>query len=294
MLFNTMKIRTLSSLLCCALLLTLSCKTGDNASSSSAPSKSIKELATKEYLFEFGEKKAVPQQDRVEDGADSTNIAVVVEIEAPQDKSVLSNRIREWINEHLSAFCGEFYSEDNADMQKVTDFYGNHLVAELRSTIDGPPIYNGFREAQITVKKIYENNKCVTFAISNNSYTGGAHGSYTYYGATFRKEDGRLFGHDIFNRSFDSNEKLRALLQEGLIKYFEVEDVDELAEYTWDNVTAYRVELPQFGPWFTKEGLCFLYQQYEIAAYVAGTPEVTIPYDKLDGILIPAAAALLK
>lgn len=43
---------------------------------------------------------------------------------------------------------------------------------------------------------------------------------------------------------------------------------------------------PNFG--FTKEGLVFYYNNYEIAPYAAGPTEVLIPYEQLQGLFRPA------
>jgi hypothetical protein len=57
---------------------------------------------------------------------------------------------------------------------------------------------------------------------------------------------------------------------------------------------AYFLPLPQAAPYFTKDGITFVYAQYEIACYAAGMPTFTIPYNKIEGILTSSAAALLQ
>ncbi|MBP5137098.1 MAG: DUF3298 domain-containing protein, partial [Paludibacteraceae bacterium] len=43
-----------------------------------------------------------------------------------------------------------------------------------------------------------------------------------------------------------------------------------------------------------KDGLVFIYGQYEIAAYVYGMPQFTIPYSRLEPLLKEEVLELLK
>ncbi|MDE6438615.1 MAG: RsiV family protein, partial [Muribaculaceae bacterium] len=48
-----------------------------------------------------------------------------------------------------------------------------------------------------------------------------------------------------------------------------------------------------FPPYFMKDGVVFLYQQYEIACYAAGMPACVIPYSALLPFMTPAARELV-
>ena len=54
------------------------------------------------------------------------------------------------------------------------------------------------------------------------------------------------------------------------------------------------IPVPQFPPTFTKNGLVFLYQQYEIGPYAVGMPNFCIPYKKVLPYLTEEAAALVE
>jgi hypothetical protein len=54
-----------------------------------------------------------------------------------------------------------------------------------------------------------------------------------------------------------------------------------------------RIPLPSAAPAFTKKGLAFIYQQYEIAPYAAGMVNFDIAYDKIRPFLTAEAQALL-
>ena len=59
------------------------------------------------------------------------------------------------------------------------------------------------------------------------------------------------------------------------------------------DVQVYNIPLPKNPPYFTQDGLTFVYQQYEIAPYAAGMPTFSIPYDVAKGLLLHAAADLI-
>ena len=159
---------------------------------------------------------------------------------------------------------------------------------------------------------LHDTTHYVTLQNSIEEFHGGAHGSYTYYGQTFRKSDGQRIGYvsiydqdngtfhiehqTLFNDKVETPE-FKALLKEGVGSYFkEMSNGDD--DWTLedmligvDDVNA--LPLPQYPPTFTKDGLSFVYQQYEIAPYAAGLPSFTIPYDKAKPFLTDDARALI-
>lgn len=38
-----------------------------------------------------------------------------------------------------------------------------------------------------------------------------------------------------------------------------------------------QIPFPKYEPYYTEDGVCFIYQQYEIACYAAGRPTFTLP-----------------
>lgn len=89
---------------------------------------------------------------------------------------------------------------------------------------------------------------------------------------------------------------MQSLLLAGLVDYLS----DDEGSVNAENVRDYlflddeTVPFPVWTPHPTEEGLCFVYQQYEIAAYAMGMPSFIIPYDALRPYLTPEAADLLN
>jgi hypothetical protein len=52
--------------------------------------------------------------------------------------------------------------------------------------------------------------------------------------------------------------------------------------------------LPQAAPYFTADGVVFIYQQYEIACYAAGLPNCVISYDLIEPFLTQAGRWLVN
>ncbi|MBR4802861.1 MAG: DUF3298 domain-containing protein [Bacteroidales bacterium] len=237
-----------------------------------------------------------PADSEYKNDDDSVHIIVSLDLDLPEGNSILARRIREWVNEQISANNSQgpmYFEGDQNNSQAMADYYGNEIKKALEETID-PPIFNGYRDVEISTSKIFENPKCVTWMFVVEEYTGGAHGFHSCYGATFRKEDGRMFGHDIVSHNYADEQKLIPMVFDGLCEYFNATKEEVLGEYTDGSLREYLLPLPKYGPWFTSTGVDFQFQQYEIAAYAAGMPGFTIPYDKMEGLLSPAAADLLK
>lgn len=118
----------------------------------------------------------------------------------------------------------------------------------------------------------------VTMLYESYIYTGGAHGGSYCIGQTFSAIDGSMIDLDMFKDG--SIDKILALIKKGLMsQYFEVDSDKEF--YNQLLIEGNKLPLPATSPYFTDNGVCFLYQQYEIAPYAAGMPKCVIPFEDL-------------
>ena len=200
---------------------------------------------------------------------------------------------------------------------------GDSLAVAVRSYIDHEreELQQFFRdnaseyavfEGESQIRKIHETTGYVTYLNTSDFFQGGLHGSHLVIGTTFRKSDGSQIG---YTSTFDeealtfkiTGQRLFKdttapafcqLLKEGVRSYFS-EGMDtictdaDLKDMTLGVEDIDRLPIPQFAPYFTPDGLLFIYQQYEIAPYAVGLPSFTIAYDKLCPFLTDEAAALL-
>ena len=155
------------------------------------------------------------------------------------------------------------------------------------------------------------NERYVTYMTNSEGFMGGAHGFATSSGITFSTKTGRKISYhseyDAPKETFVLKEQtlfkdtesaqFRKIIKEGVRSYFkEYENVvtdSQLKDMLLgiDNVN--NIPLPSNAPFFTKDGLFFSYQQYEIAPYAAGMPSFSVKYDKIRPYLTDEAAELI-
>lgn len=212
---------------------------------------------------------------------------------ANDDNAILVNSIREWISEQM----GGNYEGKLENPEDMLDFYLKDIVKTFKNEYGAGETetpMNLMDHRRIT--KTYENSRLVTWLFHEESYMGGAHGGVVNYGQTFRKSDGRRIGWEVFVSPYDEN--FQKILRQGLVEYFsengERISEEQLSEYLQGEATQYYIPLPQCLPIFQKDGVCFLYNQYEIAAYAAGMPQFVVPYQKLKPLMNATGRRLLE
>ena len=144
-----------------------------------------------------------------------------------------------------------------------------------------------------SLKKDRETERYVVFLSEDYVYMGGAHGGVVGRGPlTFDKKDGHQV-EEFFEPS--SLEAMQPLLRKGLVEYFSENDYEVTPEGLDDilMLDAGFVPFPAWAPFPSDKGMVFTYQQYEIAAYAAGMPNFTLPYEDVLPYLTPEAKALL-
>lgn len=232
----------------------------------------------------------------------------------------LVKNIRQYICEEIA---GNPYEEGKPDVivfddgkkavKTIVNKQYDTLLESWKSDHEG-----GFNEgmsysAYKHVFKLEATDRYVTYLSNAEGYMGGAHGYATSTGQTFRMSDGKRIGYhteynqkterfDIKDQTLFSNAqtpKLYALIKEGVRSYFneveqDVNSDENLKEMLIGVDDVNRIPLPTAAPYFTKEGLCFCYQQYEIAPYAAGMINFTIPYGKIRSFLTSEAQELIK
>lgn len=113
---------------------------------------------------------------------------------------------------------------------------------------------------------------CYTYA-----YTGGAHGSYDYFGQNFSTVTGEELSLDDLT---DEPEELRAALTEHILAAAK-EDAEELFD-----VEGFTERVYDTDAWYlTDEALVIVAQVGEIAAGARGKVEFAVPYSELEGLI---------
>lgn len=164
------------------------------------------------------------------------------------------------------------------------------LVAQNKAIVDqaggewnkkSPPPIQVWAKPKYLGSKILDNNRLELLMIEYYNYSGVAHGvgGESYY--VFDMAKNRALTLDDMILPYQKP-KLEQAVKAKYIKWIKEVADSEPDEYQkmWqfhmtDNFT------------FTKEGLRFVYQPYEISPYVLGMPELIVSYGELQGILKP-------
>lgn len=156
------------------------------------------------------------------------------------------------------------YEGDTSDGQSIVNHFGNEKIKELQIM--------GVGDAHIFINKVFETDKFISYLVDYYGNAGGA-GIGTKYGATFNKESG-----DRVQLIKDpNNEQFKKFLIGS------VEDVvisqNQKDMYDKSELTSH--PFPQYPPFLTKKGICFIYQKYEIGAGPLGQVEVNILVEQI-------------
>lgn len=251
-----------------------------------------------------------PVVRHIDDSSGTYALNVNLPLQRMEDDALVA-AINEWIGEQLGGTYADTLNFDYARQSggskgqvdtrftAMVDFYFAEMTArhqeEFRQLTKANPeaASQGIRfNDSIVFKKYAEDKNWVTYVNKQDIYMGGAHGSYLFFGQTFRKSDGRRIGWDVFRNTADDD--FQALLKAGLMEYWELKTDTELENHLMGTASVYYVPLPQCPPLFTKDGVCFVYNQYEIAAYAAGLPSFTISYDKLQPFMMTTVKRLVQ
>lgn len=248
-------------------------------------------------------------------------VSVKVSIDWPTGSNQqLVNGIRQYICEELATSIDQeskpevklFDDGKTAVETTVKRQYGDLASMWKESKENGMPMdmtYSYF----LHVFKMEETERYITYLSKSEGFLGGAHGYATATGITFSKKDGRRIGYQTeYNREKDTFEMkyqtlfskpkadgLAQLIKEGVRSYFQEFDTEETTDEQLKDMLIgvddiNKIPLPTNPPLFTKEGLSFTYQQYEIAPYAAGMINFDIPYDKIKPFLTEEATDLIK
>lgn len=214
-----------------------------------------------------------------------------------QGPEALVNVLREYVCEEMGVDVrhrtdGASVLRQSADI--LHEALKNSWTAiEPMDGMDKPTLY-----ATRSLRKVADADSYVSYLNVYEDYQGGAHGSRTEIGTTFRKSDGRRFGWDLLKNT--DSDAFHLLLKEGLRQYLLQNGANEALTdeglqgmLLIDGSVDY-LPLPQYPPYLTAEGIVFTYQQYEVGPYALGIPTFTMNYQKMEPYLSSAVQEMLE
>ncbi len=188
------------------------------------------------------------------------------------------------INERIKNSFREYYFEDsqihfNSVEELADSFYAAYKADSIIAHDE--KFYLSFAY-DLSYVVDYNDNNILSLLKTLYQFTGGAHGStfFTYLNFNLNTGD-EIKPEDIFTGDYKTT--LDKLGEEPFREYYQLkpdEDFEAAGFWFKDNVFAVN---DNFG--FNCEGIAFQYNQYEVAAYVLGAANITIPYNSVKNII---------
>ncbi len=182
------------------------------------------------------------------------------------------------------------YVKSNLESIKVEwnldgDLYKNEL--KLRKDFPDRPIAK--YEYNVSYEK-FESKKMntISYIIKSYTFTGGAHGNTSLQTFTFDK-NGLITIDVLLNLNKDNDKNITLMLSDKLKKtlgdQYNEEILKEGLGLSGNNIGfLYQTNLMKFV--ILDEGIKFIFDQYQIAPYAAGNPEVLLSWEELRNYLI--------
>ncbi|RIA08364.1 uncharacterized protein DUF3298 [Flavobacteriaceae bacterium MAR_2010_72] len=131
--------------------------------------------------------------------------------------------------------------------------------------------------ATVNSEVVYSSAEVITVAVDSYTFTGGAHGNSIITLLNFNPETGDLYNNESL---FKINTDFKSLVKGYLTDEIKAKTSDDSENYFFGE----DFKLPE-NIGFNDEGVIFLYNSYEIAAYAQGITEFTIPYGRISSYL---------
>lgn len=167
------------------------------------------------------------------------------------------------------------YFLDNSAGEKTLEEIGRDFIADFEQFVKDMPNFglswylNGYVEVMVA------SDTLISLRVDSESFTGGAHASYTTNFVNIDPKTGTAYLLDAMLRAGYEDE-LNRLAEEDLQEQLGLSDsVDGPALEG-----SFRLN-DNYG--FRKEGIVFYFNDYEVPPFAEGPTEVLIPYEKLQG-----------
>lgn len=233
-----------------------------------------------------------------------------IKVDYPTEPTELSKQVRQILNKELAklylpAINGEEntqckpYAGDLSNGNTVIESYAKtnfeYLQGQMKEMKDLDSSIKISMSYDVQLSKQEETDSYVTYACNTYAFLGGAHGSASSYALNIVKATGKVLTETVDTTKV---KELQAILRKGTLEYLNADNPDE--KITEDNLKDYLfvdngiIPLPAQTPFLAKDGVHFIYQQYEIGPYAMGMVQFTVPYKDIKPYLTQEAIHLLK
>lgn len=244
-------------------------------------------------------------------------VQCAISVDYPTEPNELSKNIRAILNEELAnLYLGnmngdeiekqESYKGDLANGNLVIEKYCKDNFAYLKSQMkdlkEADPRANANMSYDIRLNKEAETDSYVTYHCLSYAYLAGAHGSTFERSFNIVKATGKKLSQVVDTARVKD---LQPILRKGVLSYLNQQSGNESQTENEEQITDAQlndylfiengiIPLPSSSPYLAKDGVHFIYQQYEIGPYVMGLVSFTVPLEKIKPYLTGEALKLLK
>lgn len=244
-------------------------------------------------------------------------VQCAISVDYPTEPNEFSKNIRTILNEELAnLYLGnmngdqiekqESYKGDLANGNLVIEKYCKDNFAYLKSQMkdlkDADPRADANMSYDIRLNKEAETDSYVTYHCFSYVYLAGAHGSTFERSFNIVKATGKKLSQVVDTARVKD---LQPILRKGVLSYLNQQSGNESQTENEEQITDAQlndylfiengiIPLPSSSPYLAKDGVHFIYQQYEIGPYVMGLVSFTVPLEKIKPYLTGEALKLLK
>lgn len=228
-------------------------------------------------------------------------------VDYPSSNDSFSLAVADYINKELAASCRLVAFDNSVNVlykgelkdggRKMIEHYGREMSKYLGDFVGDDEemgFYSLSVSCDVSIRKVDDTPRYVTYETNSYSYAGGAHGSSTITNVNILKPSGKVLEYVVDTLRL---EEMQPLLRQGVLSYLNDIEWDETTDETLDEnlfIENGIIPLPSVSPYLTSEGLCFVYQQYEIACYAMGMISFTLPYSEVKPFMTPEALQLIE
>jgi hypothetical protein len=189
----------------------------------------------------------------------------------------------------VSSFFDETYGND-APEEAVARYAENKrheyeaLEDEFKKEMKRPKrgsLIRFFRSEAISNEVVFNKEGLISFCVYTENYTGGAHPSHIVSNRVIDVQRGVFLTEDeLFEDDF--KDKMAQILVRYIASQHELDNPQQLEEIGFFDIGKIA---PNGNFLIDEDGITYSFNEYEIAAYSAGTINVHIPYDEIRGLL---------
>lgn len=205
-----------------------------------------------------------------------------------KDKQILDKLNQHFINSFFGGYDTSVTPKEAMDtyVQKyITDYkeLESDFMTEAELTGEKPRQESWFAYYEMSSNEIlYNKFDLLSYAVSVEYYTGGAHGEQGYNNFVIDLKTGNEQEEkDIFVEGYEDG--LSKIIVDVIASDRNVTDPLELESMGFFNVEEI---YPNNNFYIDENGITYTYNQYEIAAYFVGRIDVTLPFDKIRHLML--------